>query len=214
MSNAATRGAQPHPVVHRSGHGALAGVALFVATALAVHALRGDLDWQRAPLSFYLLGDYGLWLRAAYFTLAVTIAALGLGGYLALARHARSAAPLLLFAVAAIALCTTAAADSRLPDRLPTLENVVHGIAAQTTFLCVTTAMLLQSWRLRLDVAWRHRFATAFALAAVAFAALWVHALWASAPRGLTQRVVVVLVLSWLALWAYWLGRGHRDRSR
>jgi hypothetical protein len=207
MSNAGMQMVQEGLVVRRLGHAALAGLALFVGAALAVHALRGDLDWQRAPLSFYLLGAHGDWLRAAYFALTATLAGLGIGVYAALEKSARSAAPLLLFAIAAVALCTTAVADSHLPGRAPTLEGLVHGVAAQTAFLCVTTAMLLQSWRMRLDAAWRHRFARAFALAVVAFAALWGHALWSAAPRGITQRVVVALVLLWLALVAGWLGR-------
>lgn len=207
MSNAGMRLAQERHVAQRLGRAAFAELALFVGTAFAVHALRGDLDWQRAPLSFYLIGAHGDWLRAAYFALAATLVGLGIGVYVALERKARSGAPLLLFVIAAIALCTTALAESHMPGRTPTFEGFVHGVAAQTAFLCVTTAMLLQSWRLRLDAAWRHRFAPAFALAAVAFIALWGHALWGGAPRGITQRVVVALVLLWLGLVAAWLGR-------
>jgi hypothetical protein len=202
VSGAGMQAVQGRDIARRSGRVALAGVA----TVLAVHALRGDLDRQRAPLSLYLLGEHGLWLKAAYFALAAAIAGLGVGGYVALEKDTHSAAPLLLFAAAAVALCTTAAADSRPPGRVPTLANFAHGVKTQTTFLCVTMAMLLQSRRMRLDAAWRHRFAPAFALAALAFTALWRHALWSAAPRGL-QRAVVVLVLAWLALCAYWLSR-------
>ncbi|MFC0677636.1 DUF998 domain-containing protein [Lysobacter korlensis] len=194
-------------VVRRLGLASLAGVLAFLFTAIAVQALRADLDWRQAPLSFYLLGGHGYWLKAAYFGLAASLAGLGAAGYLGLQRGARSAAPALLFAIAALALCTTAITDSRLPGRDGTLESLVHGIAAQTAFLCVTTAMLLQSWRIRLDAAWRHRFAPAFALAAAAFVALWGHALWNGAPRGLTQKIVVLLVLAWLGLVGYWLSR-------
>lgn len=186
---------------------ALAGVLAFAVAAIALQGLRADLDWRAAPLSLYLLGAHGLWLKAAYFMLAAALVGLGVAGYTGLARTARSGAPTLLFGSAGVALAVVAVADSRLPGQDVTLESRVHGIAAQAAFLCVTVAMLLQSWRLRFDAAWRHRFAPAFALAALAFVALWTHALWRDAPRGLTQKIVVLLVLAWLGAVACGLSR-------
>lgn len=189
---------------------ALIGVVTFATTALALQGLRADLDWRAAPLSLYLLGAYGPWLKAAYFVLAAALIGLGISGYAGLSRAARSGAPALLFTGAGVSLAVVAIADSRLPGQGVTLESLVHGIAAQAAFLCVTVAMLLQSWRLRLDAAWRHRFVPAFALAALAFVALWTHALWRDAPRGLTQKIVVLLVLAWLGAVAYGLSRRRR----
>jgi hypothetical protein len=54
----------------------------------------------------------------------------------------------------------------------------------------------------------------AFTLAAVCFAMLWVHVLWREAPRGLTQKVVIVLILGWLALASTWLRRGVHAEGR
>ncbi|GHA70322.1 DUF998 domain-containing protein [Cognatilysobacter bugurensis] len=186
---------------------AFAGVVSFAAVALALQGVRTDLDWRDAPLSLYLLGTHGAWLKAAYFALAASLLGLGAAGYAGLSRGARSGAPALLFAWAGIALAVVAVADSRLPGQDVTLETLVHGIAAQAAFLCVTVAMLLQSWRLRLDAAWRHRYAPALALAALAFIALWTHALWRDAPRGLTQKIVVLLVLVWLGAAAFGFSR-------
>ncbi len=192
---------------------ALAGVSVFALVGVAVQFLRPDLDWRHAPMSFYLLGAYGLWLQAAYCVLGGALLLLAAGYYRALQPQARSAAPGLLFAMAAAGLCVTAIADSNLPQREPTLQGWLHGVAAQTAFLCVTTAMLLQSWRLRADPRWRSRFARAFLLAIAAFAAVWVLALWREAPRGLAQKAVIALIVGWLALAAAWLrsrtaGRG------
>lgn len=192
---------------------ALTGIAAFASAAIATQFLRTDLDWLQAPLSFYLLGAYGPWLKAAYLALGAALIALGIGYYRALTPAARSAAPTLLFCIGGIALAVTAIARSWTPGDPPALEHVIHGIAAITAFLCTTTAMLLQSWRLRGDPAWRHRFAPAFALAAIAFLALWTHALWRDAPRGLTQKVVIVLILVWLGMAATWLRRSMRWSS-
>jgi hypothetical protein len=187
------------------GTAALAGVLAFALVCAAAQFMRSDLDWLRTPLSFYLLDSYGAWVRAAYFALSVALALLGSGWYLALRREARSAAPLLLFVCAGFALAVTALAETGRAGQTPTLESLLHGIAAQAAFLCLTVAMLLQAWRLRRDARWRHRFAAAFALAAVAFAGMWVLALWRGAPRGLLQKAEIASILLWLGLMAHWL---------
>jgi hypothetical protein len=191
----------------RFGDFALAGVASFAIVCLTVQFARSDLDWLRAPLSFYLLGDYGVMVKGAYFVLGTALVLLGLGYYRALAVAARSGAPLLLFVSAGVSLDVVAVADSDLRPGSASLEAFVHGLAANTAFLCVTTAMLLQAWRLRADALWRGRFASAFTLAVASFVAMWVHVLWREAPRGLTQKIVIALILTWLGLAAWWLRR-------
>lgn len=192
----------------RMGSLALAGVAVFASTCTAAQFARTDLNWVRAPLSSYLRGDYGWGVKAAYFALSAALVLLGLGYYRTLAAAARSGAPLLLFAAAAIALDVTALAESGSRSGPRGLEAFVHNLAAATAFLTVTTAMLLQSWRFRADARWRHRFAVAFTLAIVCFAALWWHALLVESSRGLTQKTVIALIVAWLALAAHWL-RSH-----
>ncbi|WP_242107945.1 DUF998 domain-containing protein [Luteimonas aquatica] len=185
--------------------GALAAVLLFAAAALALQFARADLDWVRTPLSFYLIGPYGPWLQAAYCLLGVGMIVLSAGLYGALAPAARSAAPVLVFAMAAAALAVTAFAHTNVPGRAPTFEGWVHGTAAQAAFLWTTTAMLLQAWRFRGDPRWGARFALAFCLALACFAAIWVLSLWRSAPRGLTQKVVIAMIVCWLSMAGAWL---------
>jgi len=179
---------------------AVAGVAVFAGVCLGVQVLRTDLDWAAAPLSYYLTGDYGAVVQAAYVALSVALAALGAGFYRGSAA-ARSAAPLLLFVAAAAALTVTAASEAAKAQGQREFWAFVHGLAAQTTFLCVTVAMILQALRLRLDRRWRACFVPMLVLAFAAFAALWVHALTHALPRGLSQKAVVVLILFWLG-WA------------
>lgn len=198
--------------VRHFGSAALCAVVVFALICTAAQWLRGDLDWMRAPLSFYLLGDYGWAVKGAYFGLAIALVLLGLGYYRALGNSARSGAPLLLFVTGGMALAVTAAAESGPGPAANSLEAVVHVVSAGTAFLCVTVAMLLQSVRLRYDEAWRERFALAFWLGATSFVAMWVHVLWREAPRGLTQKIVIALIVAWLSLAAWWLHR-HRDMS-
>ncbi|MGH8116380.1 MAG: DUF998 domain-containing protein [Rhodanobacteraceae bacterium] len=186
---------------------ALVGVGVFAVVCGAVQFLRTDYNPLGMPLSFYVIGPYGRVVEGSFFVLAVGLAALGAGCYRALARGARSAAPLLLFVVAAIALCITAVEFTDIPGQPSTLHGYVHVIAAVVSFLCVTVAMLLQSWRFRLDARGRDRFRSAIAIAAVAFVALWIDAVARPIPRGLGEKIVIVLILIWLWRAAWWLVR-------
>lgn len=187
----------------------LAGVIVFAAICFAAQFLRTDFDWLKVPLSFYVLGPYGGMVEASYFVLAPGLAALGLAWYRALAPDLRSAVPLLLFVIAAIALCVTAAEFTDIPGRPPTLHGHVHVVAALITFVSVTVAMLLQSWRLRGDPYWHGRFRAAFLLAALTFLALWIYAFVKPIPRGAGEKVVIALILLWLSRAAWWLVRSR-----
>ena len=184
---------------------ALIGVAVFTITCIATQFLRPDYNWVGIPLSFYVIGPYGVAVEASYFALAPGLAALGIGWYLALDRGARSAVPLLLFVVSAVALCITAVEITDVPGRPQTLHGLIHVIAAIATFVCVTVAMLLQSWRMRIDPRWRAKFRSAFVLAAIAFVALWSYALIRHIPRGIGEKTTIALILLWLGRAAWWL---------
>lgn len=187
---------------------ALAGVLAFASVAVALQFFRVDLDWVRAPLSFYLIGPHGPWLQAAYMALAVTLGAVGIGYHGAMAPSARSRLATALFVLGALALAVTALAETdRGGGRALTVAAQVHAIAAPLAFLGSTLGMLVLSWSLRRDPSWRRRFALAFGLALFCFVALWIHALWRELPRGLSQKVVIVAILAWLALASSWLRR-------
>ncbi|MBO9874669.1 MULTISPECIES: DUF998 domain-containing protein [Xanthomonas] len=190
-----------------AGAVALLLALLFLGVALALQVLRADLQWQQATLSQYLHGPGGLVLRTVYVLLAAAVMALAAGLYAQSPPRARSGAPVLLFGGAALGLCGVAIGDSYLPQRAPLLAPLVHGLSAQTAFLCATSAMLLQSAWLRGQAAWKGRAGPLLLLAVLAFAALWVHVLWRAPPRGLTQKLAIVLILAWLLPVAYRLWR-------
>lgn len=192
---------------YRVGNAALVGIVFFALIATTLQFLRSDLDWQRMPLSFYLIGEYSLWMQAAYFVLSLTILGLAFGMYGALQPSARSIAPLGLFVVAVLALVVVVFATTDTPKHEATLHGFVHNIAALTAFVCVTTAMLLQSWRFRGDACWRTHFQFFFILALVCFAAIWINTYWREWPRGLTQKIVIILIIWWLLCAAVGLRR-------
>lgn len=190
---------------------AVLGVEFFLATALVLQYLRADLDWIRAPLSFYLIGPHSGWLIAAYFALAAAILLVGLGFRGELAAGARSLPTLLLFAATAVCICTVALAHTDLPGtaRL-TPEGRLHNTAAILAFICATLGMLLQAWRLRYDPRWRPRHPLALAVAVLAFAVLLVYALHLGLPTGAVQKSAILLIVLWLLMAGRWLSLGWK----
>ena len=188
----------------------LIGVAVITVICITVQFLRTDLNWIAVAMSLYVIGPYGAWVQAAFFAPAPGIAALGLGWYRALDRHAHNIAPLALFVIAAIALCITAIFVTDKGDQPVTVHGQIHEWAAFGTFVCVTTAMLVQSVRLHLDKHWRGRFPGALTLAIITAVFFWIYALAKPIPRGLGEKVVIGLVLLWLWRAAWWLVRDGR----
>lgn len=185
---------------------ALIGVAFITVTCLLVQFLRTDLDWITVSMSIYVKGPYGHWVQASFFAPAPGIAALGIGWYRALDQRARSAFPLILFLVAAAALCITASFIADATRWPTTLHGTIHQWAAFGTFTCVTTAALLQSLRLRFDPYWREQFIEATTIASVSVVYFWVYAL-SPIPRGVGEKTVITLVLLWLWRASWWLVR-------
>jgi hypothetical protein len=195
--------AEPHARLPLHAHVAqlaLLALAGFVLTALWTQWARQDLDWVQATLSLYLHGPWGLALRTAYCVLAVAIMLLAWSLHAASRSPRRSAAAPLLFCLAGLGLMGVAIGDSWLPEKAPLLAPLVHGIAANTAFLCVSVAMLLQSWYLRADPQWRRWASVAWWWAWLCFALLWLHVLWRGPPRGAGQKLVIAAVVLWLGV--------------
>lgn len=191
----------------------MAGATLFLLVAGSLQMVRGDLDWQRATLSQYLLGPWGLGLRTTYCVLAASIVVLAFGLRAQLSTKARSAAPVLLFCLGAAALAGVAIGDSWLPQVAPDFHHWFHHTCAITAFLCVTTGMVLQAWRFRLDAAWRRHYPLAATWSVVCYVLLWVHALWPPAGRGWVQKLLILLIVTAMLLAGSWLWRAARDAA-
>ena len=187
--------------IARSGALAVASGCAFLLWVLLLQVMRGDLSWVQAQLSAYLHGPYGLSLRVAYCLLALSIAIQAVALQASLVPKARSVVVPGLFWLAALGLATVAIGDSYLPQYAPAAALSVHLVAAQAAFLCVISAILLQSWHFRADPHWRPHAAPAAWLGALAFVVLFVHAVLRLGPRGLGQKSAIALIVTWL-VWA------------
>lgn len=145
----------------------------------------------------------------------MAIAALGIALYRHSVGPRRSAAAPLLFTVSALGLATVAIGDSWLPQATPLLAPLVHGVAANTAFLCASVGMLLQAWYLRREPGWQRSAALLWGWAWLAFALLWLHVLWRDGPpRGLGQKLVIAVIVGWLLWLAVTLYRRGLARTR
>ena len=206
-------------VAMHSGLISLVLVAAFVTACFALQWLRTDLDWRMAPMSSYLKGPYGGWLRLAYYGLGLGLVLLGQGLHRAVQPQLRNPLPRRLLVLAGAALAVTAITETNLPVLDRSQELAVHQLAALVTFLSVTVAMLLQSWRFQAHAAWRPHFRMAFPLAVASFVALGVyaferglpHAL--EMPEGAMQKIVITLIMLWLALAAWRLRLAQQETA-
>jgi len=207
MQDTTTGAPRPSPLWPRL---AFAGIACFLVAAIALHLLRPELDPVDSQMSLYLIGAWGPLLQGAYAALGVAMSGLAIGLYRGMPPAARSAAPLLMLVLGGLSLVTTAYAWMDLPGLDATMEGLVHGISAQGAFLFATTGIVLQALRLRLDPRWRRHVRWLLPWAIACFVAVWVLALWRELPRGLSQKVVIALIVGWLAAVATLLGRQVR----
>lgn len=186
---------------------ALLGVAVFTVICLVVQFLRTDLGWITTTMSIYVLGPYGVWVQASFFAPAPGLAGLGIAWHRALHPRAQSTLILALFIAAAVALCFTGAFVTDITVQPVTLHGKIHQWAAFATFVLVTTGMVLQSWRFRLDPRGRRHFPDAFAIAVLTIIYFWVFALFHPIPQGIGEKIVIGLVLLWIWRAAWWLVR-------
>lgn len=192
-----------------------AGWIAFVALAFALTAgvlqwTRVDLDPLAMPLSAYLRGPGGGWLRAAYYLMASALACLAWAGLLVTQPAQRSGLASVLFLVAALALPVVAVTVLYEHTPQEELARLIHGLAAQTTFLCLVMGMLLLSLRWLRDARMQAGRIVGVVLASLAFVQMWVLALWKGLPPGLTQKALIVLILLWLGWAARQLWRATR----
>lgn len=208
VSDSRSRGrGQARWVAPAGGLAALVGVA-FLGWVLVLQFLRTDLSWSGAQLSLYLHGPYGLALRVAYCVLAIAMVILAAALQASQPPQLRSGTVFGLFCASAVGLAGVAIGDSYLPGWAPEIAMPVHLLAAQTAFLCVIAAILLQSRHFRADPRWRRHAWLAGRLGMLAFVVLFAHAVLRLGPRGLGQKSAIALIVAWLVLVGVILARG------
>jgi hypothetical membrane protein len=179
----------------------LIAIADFAVTSLVLQVTRTDLNPIAMPLSAYLKGEGSAWLRAAYYLMACALAVLAWASYQATRPDLRSGLVSALFFVAALALPVVAVTELYMRGPQGDLARIVHGQAAQTTFLCLTVGMMLLSSRWLRDPRMRGDAYVGLTVACMAFVQLLILAFSKVMPQGVTQKLLIALILLWLG-WA------------
>ncbi|MFC5741025.1 DUF998 domain-containing protein [Dyella tabacisoli] len=176
-------------------------VIAFALVCGAAQFIRYDLDPIAIPLSAYLDGPGGVYVRSVYYLMTPVLIGFAWAGYQVTSIEKRSALAAVLFVVAGVSLSPVAATVSFAGTPHENLARLIHGLAAQTTFLCLSFGMLLLSARWRRDPRLHQGGPLGVVLAWLATAALWLQILDHRLPRGLVQKLLIVLILLWLG-WA------------
>lgn len=203
--------ARTRTIAHTCAAITLSGVAAVSAILLAVQFLRTDLDWVTVPMSIYVLGAWGPWVQAGFLVAVPALASLGVGLWTTLPRHVANSVALALFVGAALALVCVATFPTDTTRSPVTLHGTIHQWAAFATFEFVTIGMTLQAWMFRGQARWRRHFPEAFALAVITTIYFWIYALFHPIPRGVGEKVLIVLVLLWVWRAAWWIVRSSLD---
>ena len=180
--------------------GALACFCFAFLGLLLMHALRSDYELASHMISDYAVGDFG-WVMVTVFVawsvgIAVLLSALLLAEPSSVARRVGA----LLLGITSVGLLVSAAYRTDLPGLPDTHEGNVHTISFLVNIVCMLIAIPLLS----LGFGQKSRLrsfkpvALALALAVVLTFLLQFFTLRKGMPYGLTNRLFVVVLLSWL----------------
>lgn len=179
----------------------LLAVTAFLGTCTAAQFWRTDLDWIAIPLSTYLYGSGGVYVRAAYYLMAAGLLAFAWASHAVTATAQRTLLASLLFAAAGIALPVVAITELFRSTPYEELAFTTHKITAPATFLWLSFGMLLLSARWRRDPRMKKGSLSGVVLAWVTTFVLWLQVLVPWLPNGLMEKLAIVLILLWLG-WA------------
>ena len=171
---------------------ALASVAAFATTLMALHLVRADVSPLAQGISHYGNGPYRWLLPVANGVLGVGGLALVLGLASSVAPAGRSVAGLALLGLWSVAQLITAFFPIDAPGAPPTLAGTIHGLAG-LSFLAAAAAALLLARGFGQDTRWATfaRPAGALALALLAAALVQMFPGSCGSIRGADERPLV-----------------------
>jgi hypothetical protein len=176
-------------------------VIVFSGVCVAAQFWRTDLNFIRTPLSTYLRGPGGVYVRSVYYVMAIALLAFAWAIYQATARARRSLLASMLFAGAGLILPIVAASELFSDTPYRALAKIVHRSTTLATFLWLSFGMVLLSSRWLRDQRMKEGSRFGLMLAWLATFVLWFQVLVSVFPNGLMEKLAITLILIWLG-WA------------
>ena len=188
----------------------VAGALLFLITMVTLHLLRPDYNPLSRFLCEYAVGPFGFLGTAALYVLAATFLMLLAGLRLSVHPSGFLTASCVLLGVTVISLCVCAVFPTDLmpPDgSRPTFsrasftrEGITHGVSAFLANASLIAVIFTLPSAYKLDEKWRSFSHTALLLGYLILALFVVLILVPFKLKGLVQRGMVLVVLTWLLL--------------
>lgn len=180
----------------------LACVSYCIATVIALHALRPDVDPIQRAVSDYAVGRYGAAFTAALVVRAAAAVCLGFGLVQTLTVRTRLVVALLaIYALCGLLIAVFPADGPGVPH---TFVGITHLLFAGGSFLAVTAAAFAAAHAFGRDPLWhpfqRAAYALAFlVLAGIATQVIAVILLPFTSLNGLAERIFIATEMTWLA---------------
>lgn len=167
---------------------------------ILLHALRSDYELSSHMISDYAVGEFGWVMVAVFVTWSAGIALLSSALLLAESSSLSRKLGTLLLGITSVGLLVSAAYRTDLPGLPDTHEGNVHTISFLVNIVCMLVAIPLLSFGFGRNSRLQsfRPAALALALAVVLAFLLQFFTLRKGMPYGLTNRLFVVVLLSWL----------------
>ncbi|HTC29077.1 DUF998 domain-containing protein [Dyella sp.] len=187
--------------IRRAAYLMAIAVLVFTGVCAAAQFWRTDLNFIRTPLSTYLRGPGGVYVRSVYYLMAAALLAFAWAVHEATLRTRRSLLASLLFAGAGLILPIVAASELFSDTPYHALAKIIHRSTTLATFLWLSFGMVLLSSRWLRDQRMKEGSRFGLVLAWLATFVLWFQVLVSIFPNGLMEKLAIALILIWLG-WA------------
>ncbi len=179
---------------------ALALFAGFVVALVALHGLRPDYTPIDHMISDYAVGRYGWLMTAAFVAVGAGCFSLTVGLWRDGPKTALSLIGRVLILVASAGLMVTAAFPTDLETAPSTQHGDIHAISFLVNIVSLFIAALTLSVSFGADARWKSLRPLALAITAALIAAFVAQAmtLHKGLPYGITNRIFVAVLMSWL----------------
>ena len=187
----------------------VAGVAYFVATFAVLHFVQWELSPGEHFISEYAHGRFGWLATLAFFAVGVGTLALALGLHTSLEPGERVATSVVLTTVAGVSFIVLGIFRIDLEDGTTgyTPAGIAHLLATFVLFLSLIIGALILRGIFAGDARWRGLEPAALRLALGMLLAPIVMVAVPQEAVGLAQRALVAVMVSWLAVVGWWMGR-------
>jgi len=189
----------------------IVGIAYFFAAVTAEELLRPLYDPVQRTISELAVGPFGFLQTSAFVVLGLSLLALQHALYRRLRHTTASRVALVLMGLCGIFSFVAAAFPTDLKGAVVTVAGTIHELVASAGYAGLIVAMILLSLHFRRDERWRAFFAPSSSLAVLGAATSIVVGVTSSSDvSGLSQRLMVVPLLLWVALTALRARTSHQ----